>query len=209
MSRGLFISLDGPDGAGKSTQCRLLAEWLRERGCPVVLCRDPGGTAVGERIRELLLDRDCHMSVTCEAFLYMASRAQLVDEVIRPALVEGKFVVSDRFLLANVVYQGHAGGLSPEKLWELGRLAVGSCLPDLTLVLDVEPEVSSARKPGPKDRMECRGPDFAWKVRQGFLAEAQRDPERIRVIPAQGSIAEVAGRIRDEVARVLAKHSRP
>lgn len=208
MSRGLFLSLDGPDGAGKSTQCRLLAAWLRERGWSVVLCRDPGGTPTGERIRDLLLDHDCAMSVICEAFLYMASRAQLVEEVIRPALAEGQIVVSDRFLLANVVYQGHAGGLAPEKLWELGRMAVGSCLPDLTLVLDVEPEVSLARKPGPKDRMECRGAEFAWKVRQGFLAEARRDPERIRVLPATGGIEDVARLVRDEVARVLEQHSR-
>lgn len=210
MNRGLFLSLDGPDGAGKSTQCRLLADWLRERGEAVVLCRDPGGTPVGERIRDLLLNHGQHsISVICEAFLYMASRAQLVEEVIRPALAEGRIVVSDRFLLANVVYQGHAGGLNPEKLWELGRLAVGSCLPDLTLVLDVDPDVGLARKAGAMDRMESRGPDFAWKVRRGFLAEAARDPERIRVISAAGGIEEVAQRVREEVARVLGKCPRP
>src|SRR5438046_2162867 len=110
--KSLFISLDGIDGGGKSTQCRLLAEWLRgEHGHDVVLCRDPGGTFVGDRIRDVLLDKQSDMSMWCEAFLYMASRAQLVQEVIRPALEAGKTVICDRYLLANVVYQGHASGL--------------------------------------------------------------------------------------------------
>src|SRR4051812_36986118 len=107
MTRGLFISLDGVDGSGKSTQCRLLADWLRGRGFVVTECADPGGTAIGSVIRELLLDRRRQMTLTCEAFLFMASRAQLTAEVIRPALEAGGAVVCDRFLLANVVYQGH------------------------------------------------------------------------------------------------------
>src|SRR5437763_989526 len=116
MARGLFVSLDGLDGTGKSTQCRLLADWLRARGREATLCADPGGTAVGDVIRTLLLEHRGEMSVTCEAFLFMASRAQLTAGVIRPALEAGQVVVSDRFILANVVYQGHAGGLDPEKL---------------------------------------------------------------------------------------------
>src|SRR6516225_4604683 len=115
MRSGLFLSLDGLDGAGKSTQGRLLGDWLRAEGHAVVTCVDPGGTPIGERIRELLLHRE--MTLPCEALLFMASRAQLVAEVIRPALESGKTVISDRFLLANVVYQGHAGGLDPEQLW--------------------------------------------------------------------------------------------
>src|SRR4051794_37245721 len=109
MLRSLFISLDGLDGAGKSTQCRLLADWLRARGHVVTQCTDPGGTEIGSLLRGILLDRRRQMTLACEAYLFMASRAQLVQEIIRPALGAGQAVVSDRFLLANVVYQGYAG----------------------------------------------------------------------------------------------------
>src|SRR6516162_7671734 len=125
MPKPAFISLDGLDGTGKSTQCRLLADWLRSVGYSVVECADPGGTAVGDSIRMLLLDRPHEMTLACEAFLFMASRAQLTAEIIRPALAAGNIVISDRYLLANVVYQGHAGGLDPGMLWEIGRLATG------------------------------------------------------------------------------------
>src|SRR5262245_56156492 len=135
-----FISLDGLDGCGESTQCRLLAEWLRGRGFYVVQCADPGGTPVGDGIRNLLLSDFHQLTLTCEAFLFMASRAQLVAQVIRPALDTGRAVVCDRFLLANIVYQGHAGGLDVEQLWAMGRLATGGLEPDLTIVLDLPVE---------------------------------------------------------------------
>src|SRR5438093_8178712 len=146
MPRPLFISLDGLDGTGKSTQCRLLAEWLRKQGQEVVECADPGGTPVGDAIRDLLLGRRHDMSLPCEALLFMASRAQLTAEVIRPALAAGRTVLCDRFLLANVVYQGHAGGLEVERLWDLGRFATGGLEPDLTLVLDLPVEAALARR---------------------------------------------------------------
>src|SRR5271168_3774657 len=111
MARGLFFSLDGLDGCGKSTQCRLLADHLRSQGMTVTTCVDPGGTAVGAQLREILLHHRQDIAPACEALLFMASRAQLVSEVIRPALESGRIVISDRYLLANVVYQGHAGGL--------------------------------------------------------------------------------------------------
>ena len=120
MTRGLFFSLDGLDGTGKSTQCRLLAEWLRSRGHEVIECADPGGTAIGRALRDILLHHRGEIAPACEALLFMASRAQLVAEVIRPALDAGRIVVCDRFLLANVVYQGHGAGLDAE---QSGRLA--------------------------------------------------------------------------------------
>ncbi|MCI0462184.1 MAG: dTMP kinase [Gemmataceae bacterium] len=204
MGCGLFIALDGLDGTGKSTQCRLLARWLRARGYTVTECADPGGTAIGDSIRALLLDRRRDMDLTCEALLFMASRAQLVAEVIRPALEAGHVVVSDRFLLANVVYQGHAGGLDPEQLWEIGRLATGGLEPDLTLVLNLSVEAAQARKTGPADRVESRAADYHARVRAGFLAEARRRPERIRVLDAGQSIEAVHEQICQEVARVMA-----
>src|SRR4029079_7529803 len=142
-----FLSLDGLDGTGKSTQCRLLVDWLAGQKGPVTSCTDPGGTALGLELRQLLLHRREHrMAVTTEALLFMASRAQLVEEVIRPALDRGEVVVSDRFTLANVVYQGHAGGLKPEDLWTVGRFVTGGLEPDLTLVFDLPPDIAVARR---------------------------------------------------------------
>ena len=124
--KGRFVVLDGPDGGGKSTQAALLADWLRAQGLEVVTCRDPGGTALGDRLRSLLLDRDSvPLSMRSEMLLYQASRAQLVDEIIRPALEAGKVVVSDRFLLANIVYQGFAGGLGIDVVGAVGKAGSG------------------------------------------------------------------------------------
>jgi dTMP kinase len=201
---GLFVSLDGLDGTGKSTQCRLLADWLRGQGYTVTECSDPGGTPIGEAIRALLLDRRREMTLACEAFLFMASRAQLTADVIRPALLAGQAVVADRYLLANVVYQGHAGGLDPEALYTMGRLATGDLEPDLTVVLDLPVEMAQGRRRGPADRVESRGPGYHARVRAGFLAEAQRRPERIRVVDANDSVAVVHERICREVSRVMA-----
>ena len=131
----------------------------------------------------------------------MAARSQMVEEVIRPALAEGKTVVSDRYLLANVVYQGHAGGLDPATLWEVGRVATGGLMPDLTIVLDVPAEVAAARMTRPLDRMEQQGAAFHDRVRQGFLAEAARTPTEIVVVDATGSVDEVSERIRKVVER--------
>jgi dTMP kinase len=203
VSRGLFFSLDGLDGTGKSTQCGLLAGWLRARGHAVTQCADPGGTAVGDVVRKLLLEHRGVMSVTCEAFLFMASRAQLTAEIIRPALEAGQVVVSDRFILANVVYQGHAGGLDPEKLWDIGRLSSGGLEPDLALVLDLPPEEARRRRGRPADRMESRDEDYQQRVREGFLIEARRR-ERVRVVDASGSVEQVHDQICQEVARVMA-----
>jgi dTMP kinase len=204
MSSGVFLSLDGLDGTGKSTQCRLLAEWLRGQGQHVTTCADPGGTAAGDVIRTLLLEHRGELTVACEALLFMASRAQLVAEVIRPALASGGVVVSDRFLLANVVYQGHAGGLDPEQLWNMGRLSTGGLEPNLTIVLDLPTDAAAARRGRPADRMERRGSAFHERVRAGFLAEAARRPDRIRVVDTAADVDEVQRRIREEVARVLA-----
>jgi dTMP kinase len=197
--RAPFISLDGLDGTGKSTQCRLLADWLRQRGFRVVECADPGGTAVGDVLRDLLLHRRHEMTLPCEAFLFMASRAQLTAEVIRPALEAGQAVVADRYLLANVVYQGHAGGLDPEQLWEIGRLATGGLEPDLTIVLDLPLELALARRSRAPDRMESKANEFHARVHDGFLAEARRRPERIRVVDANQS----ASSVHQNISRII------
>jgi dTMP kinase len=209
MSEGLFIALDGLDGSGKSTQCRLLAEWLCAGGRKVTLCADPGGTAtLGKIIRELLLGHRGDMAMACEALLFLASRAQLTEEVIRPVLVKGHVVVSDRYALANIAYQGYAGGLGAEAVRQANHLATRGLEPDLTLVLDLPIELALARRHGPPDRVESRDAAYHERVREGFLAEARRRPERIRVVDASLPEPEVHRRICEEVAGVLAARSR-
>ena len=193
----MFYSLDGIDGSGKTTQIALFCDWLRGRGQEVVVCRDPGSTRVGEEVRKLLLERDdLGLSRRAEMLLYMAARAQLVDEVISPALASGKTVVSDRFLLANVVYQGHAGGLDVAALWQIGHVATGGLDPDLTFVLDIDDARAAARLHRPLDRMERQGDNFRAALRAGYLAEAARRPDRIAVIDASRDIEEVQAEIR-------------
>ncbi len=157
----MFFSIDGGDGTGKSTQIERFCQWLRDEGHQVVACRDPGSTPLGEAVREMLLHQDdLAIGRTSEMFLYMAARAQLVGEVIRPALEAGKVVVADRYLLANVVYQGHGGGLDVPTLWQVGEIATGGLMPDLTLVLDLPSEAAAARISRSPDRMERQGPTF-------------------------------------------------
>ena len=203
---GVFLSLDGLDGTGKSTQCRLLVDWLRGCGLAVTPAVDPGGTAFGAKVRELLLhSRDEPFGQRAEAMLFMASRAELVDRVIRPALDRGQVVVSDRFLLANVVYQGHAGGLPVDDLWAVGRVATGGIEPDLTLVFDLPVEAVAARLTGPADRIEARGDEYRGRVRAGFLAEAARRPDRITVVDASPSVEAVHLTVRAVVASHLSR----
>ena len=182
----MFFSFDGIDGVGKSTQLRLFVEALCRRGFEVVECRDPGSTQLGERIREVLLKSDAGMPIgrVSEMLLYMAARAQLVEEVIRPALEAGKLVVSDRYLLANVVYQGHAGGLDVGAIWDVGRVATDGILPDCVFVLDMDPVEAEGRFDRPLDRMENQGAEYRERLRQGFLSEAARSDGRIHVIDA-------------------------
>lgn len=202
----MFFSLDGGDGTGKSTQCRLLADWLRADGRDVVTCRDPGSTPLGEAIRDVLLNRhDLSIHRRSEMLLYMAARAQLAEEIVRPALAAGKSVLADRYLLANVVYQGYGGGLDVDTLWEVGRVATGNLMPKLTIVLDVPAEVAAARLTGTPDRMESQGTAFHARVREGFLAEAARRPGEIRVVDASAGIEDVQKAIRDAVTLVLAE----
>lgn len=200
----MFFSIDGVDGAGKTTQIPLFCDWLRSRGLEVATCRDPGSTRLGEAVRRILLDaHDVPIGRTSEMLLYMAARAQLAEEVIRPALAAGKTVVCDRYLLANVVYQGHAGGLDVASLWQVGLIATGGLLPDLTIVLDLAVDRAAARRTRALDRMEGQGREFHERVRRGFLDEAARQPERIVVIDAGGSVDEVQQAVRRAVSRWL------
>ena len=184
---GRFFALDGADGAGKSTQVAMLVGRLRAGGFAVAQATDPGGTELGAALRELLLHRrEIPLSLRAEALLFMASRAQLVAEVIAPALARGGVVVSDRFATANVVYQGHAGGLDPAELWELAAFSTGGVTPDLTLVFDVDAATAGLRAKPKRDRLESRGPDYWERVRAGFRSVVAASPGSYRLIDATG-----------------------
>ena len=196
----LFFSFDGIDGAGKSTQLALFRDWLRQLGHDVLVCRDPGTTQLGEAVRDILLGATYRIDYRAEMLLYMACRAQLVQEVIRPALSAGKTVISDRYILANVVYQGSAGGIAPDDIWQVGKVATEALLPDLTFVLDLSPTTAIRRLPAEKDRMEQRGTDYFRAVRHGFLEQAQRFPERVVVIDASAEVEVIQTKVR-QIAR--------
>ncbi|MDB4412967.1 dTMP kinase [Pirellulaceae bacterium] len=189
----MFFSFDGIDGAGKSTQMDLFCRWLREeQGKQVVRCREPGGTALGEKVRDILLNqKDVRLDIEAEMFLFMASRAQLVREVIRPALADGKVVVSDRFLLASVVYQGHAGGIDPGLIKQIGKVAVGDTFPDLTFVFHLDPQLAAKRVGDQTDRIESRSEDFLSKVDAGFRVEAELSESRMELVDGSQSIDEI------------------
>jgi dTMP kinase len=200
----MFFSFDGLDGVGKSTQIQLFCEWLTARGHNVVSCRDPGATMLGEAVREILLKRsDLAIGRMSEMLLYMAARAQLVEQVIQPALAAGKTVVSDRFLLSNVVYQGHAGGLDVAELWRIGEFITRGVQPNLTFLLDMPQEAAHGRIQRELDRMEQHGDEYRAKLRAGFLAEAARRPKQIAVIDASRSIEAVQAEIRAAAEKII------
>lgn len=182
----MFFSLDGIDGVGKTTQMTLFCDWLTERSSEVVTCRDPGSTPLGERVREILLNSgdDTPIAARSEMLLYMAARAQLVDQVIRPALDRGATVVSDRFLLANIVYQGHAGGLDVEAVRSVGRVATDGVMPDCVFLLDMDTEAARRRMGNDLDRVESRGDEYRKRLRTGFLEEGKYWGDSVHVINA-------------------------
>lgn len=193
-SRGLFITVEGIDGCGKSTQARLIAAALEAAGHDVLRLREPGGVKISEQIRAILLDpANAEMGDVCELLLYEAARAQLVHQVIRPALAAGKTVVCDRFYDSTTAYQAFADGLDRNMVSQANELAVDGCRPDLTLVFDLPVEDALRRRSGreAEDRLELKGMEFQERVAAGFRAVAADEPDRAKLIDAGGSIAEV------------------
>jgi dTMP kinase len=185
--KGTFITLEGPEGAGKTVLARRLAEALEQRGHTVRLTREPGGTPLGERVRALLLERssgDLAIDARADALLFNAARAQLVAEVIRPALEAGEIVLCARFADSTLAYQGYGAGLPIDQLRAIAEVATGGLAPDLTILLDVDPEVGLRRKaPGARNRFEASFDlDFHRRVRSGFLELSGQEPERWRVV---------------------------
>jgi len=199
MQKGRFISFEGSEGCGKSTQIRLLLDVLSESGLQVLLTREPGGTVVGERIRDLLqyTPEAAGMSSEAELLLFAASRAQLVREIIAPALAQGQWVIADRFLDSTTVYQGMGRGLDLDTIKTINHFAVGNMKPDLTILLDMDAAAGHKRAravseaEGKVDRMEDQPADFFERVRRGYLDLAKVETERMVVIDASKSIAEV------------------
>jgi dTMP kinase len=201
---GLFITFEGGEGCGKSTQSKLLLKKLQQKNIPVVLTHEPGGTALGNELRKTLKQqRDYPVSPQAELFLLAASRAQLVAEVIRPALEEGKVVLCDRFTHSTMVYQGYGRGLDFTAIKMVNNMATRNLNPDLIILLDISPEQGLARKQSLKDRFELEDLSFHRRVREGYLKMAAAEPDRWLVIDASLSKARVAEIIRDRVSRLL------
>ncbi len=191
MKKGYFITFEGADGCGKSTQMNLLAQYLLKNGYEVVLTREPGGKGLGEKIREILLNYDGEVSPRCESFLFLADRAQNIDITVNPAINAGKIVLCDRHIDSTVAYQGYGRGLDIEKIVYLNNLAVNGRKPDLTFVYDIDVETSMKRVGTEKDRMESAGKDFHNKVRHGYLELAKQEPDRIKVVDGTNSVEEI------------------
>lgn len=205
--RGLFVTLEGPEGSGKSTQLPLLVRWLEQEGYGVLHTREPGGTPISERIRDLLHDpAHTEMTARAEILLYSAARAQHVEERIRPALEEGRIVLCDRFFDSTYAYQGYGRGLSLEDLRTITRFATGGLVPDVTLYLDLEPEVGLGRRRqggGEMNRLDREALDFHRRVRLGYLKLAAVEPDRWITLDGAGSIEEVQDAIRMALRPIL------
>lgn len=191
MKKGKFITFEGADGCGKTTQLLLLRDYLINKGYEVVLTREPGAKGLGERIRDILLNYDGEVSDRCESFLFLADRAQNIDTIVIPAIEQGKIVLCDRHTDSTVAYQGYGRGLDVEQINMLNNLATKGLKPDLTLVFDVDVRTSMKRVGTSKDRMESAGMEFFNRVRNGYLELAKLEPERIKVVDATKSIEEV------------------
>ena len=201
--QGKFIALDGPDGCGKTVQTKLLVDWLKEQGAAVETFREPGGTAIGEKIRQILLNPEhIQMSTRSELLLYMAARAQLWEEKIAPALKEDKCVVLDRWLSSTCAYQGCAGGFGMDNVIKIATDCLERPWPDLTIILDVDLETAAKRLKRGLDRMERKGDGYHQKVREGFLKLAGQQ-KKFAVIDGTGDIEAVHKQITDVVEKMF------
>ena len=199
---GRFLVIDGPDGAGKTTQAMRIAEYFRASGADVITLREPGATPAGEAIRDLLLDADTDVTALTEMLLYQAARAQIVETVIRPALARGETVVLDRYWYSTAAYQAHGLGLDPVSVRHVSAVATGGVEPDHVFFLDVDPELGLGRINGERDRIEGRPLDYHRRVRDGFLVEARALGGRATILDASRSADDVAAEIQAVLERL-------
>lgn len=211
VTKGLFITFEGPEGSGKSTQSRKMLEELSSKGYDCVHTREPGGTSVGKRIREVLLDKDeIKLSSSAELFLFEADRAQHVRNIIRPAMEEKRIVLCDRFNTATFAYQGYGLGVDMDLIKKIDDSATGGLKPDLTILFDIDVEIGISRATAGReaDKMEKRGLEFHEKVREGYLKIAEEDPDRIKVIKVDGKIDQTFEEVKKEVYGLIDRYKR-
>lgn len=204
LLKGKFIVFDGPDGSGKTTQFRRMVNLAHTHGIQTTEVREPGGTPIGEQIRNILLDPANEEMVTkCEMLLYMSSRAQLIEQKIAPALADGQLVIADRFISSTLAYQGTAGGISVADILRVGQIALGDYWPDLVVVFDVDEQTASTRLNPLLDRMEQKGKEYHARVRKGYLDQAEADPRRYLVIDARPGPDEVTTTLHQQLIKRL------
>lgn len=201
--RGLFITFEGVDGCGKTTQMRLLSEYLESKGYEVVLTREPGAKGLGEKIREILLHYNGEVSSKAESFLFLADRAQNIEKIVNPSVTAGKMVLCDRHTDSTVAYQGYGRGVDIDELKMLNNLAVGNRKPDITFVFDIDVETSMTRVGKEKDRMESAGIEFFNNVRNGYLEIAKREPDRVVVVDSTRQIEAIQTDVRNIVDKLI------
>jgi len=202
--KGKFITFEGSEGSGKSTQSALVLDYLKAKDLPVMLLREPGGVKISEKIRDILLSVSSKaMSDECETLLYMAARAQLVKEVLKPAVDKGQIVLCDRFMDSTIAYQGAGNGVDVSIIEDIGHFAVAGVKPDLTLLFDIDTQQGLSRTNAKKDRIELRSLEYHSRVRQGYLALAKKDPNRIKVINVDTSKEIVFERVKAYIDKVI------
>lgn len=203
MQKGLFITFEGADGSGKTTQLNKIKDYLIKEGFDVVVTREPGALEIGQKIRNILLHEKSFVSDRCEMFLFLADRSQHIDALIKPALEDGKIVLCDRHTDSTIAYQGYGRGQDVELLKKLNKIAVNMIEPDLTLLYDVSSETAQERLGKEKDRMESAGIDFHTKVRNGYLELAKENPQRIKIIDANNKIDKVFDDTKNVVKKLI------
>ena len=210
LKKGMFITFEGPEGCGKSTHSKLIAGYLKGSGYNVLHTREPGGTKLGDRIRDVLLNaKNLKISPLAEVLLFEASRFELIEEVIKPALKKGKIVISDRFNDATVVYQGYAGNVPLKNIKQIESISLQKCTPDLTILLDISAKNGLMKiHPGKRDRMESKKISFHKKVRSGYLDLARKNKKRIKVIKTQKTKEATFTMVKEEVMNAIRRYKR-
>ena len=210
LKRGIFITFEGPEGCGKSTHSKLIARYLKHSGYNVLHTREPGGTKLGDRIRDVLLNaKNIKISPLAEVLLFEASRFELIEEVIKPALKKGKIVISDRFNDATIVYQGYAGNVPLKNINQIESISLQRCTPDLTILLDISAKNGLMKiHPGKRDRMESKKISFHNKVRSGYLDLARKNKKRIKVIKTQKIKEATFTMVKEEVMDAIRRYKR-
>lgn len=200
--RGLFITFEGVDGCGKTTQINLLKEYFEKQGRTVILTREPGAKGLGIKLREILLNYDGEVSPNCESFLFLADRAQHIDTIIKPAVERGEIVLCDRHTDSTVAYQGYGRGLDLDRINMLNDIATSGMKPDLTFIFDIDTDTSMSRVGKEKDRMESAGIEFFKRVREGYLAIAKNEPKRVKLIDGSKTIDDIHNQVIDIIKSI-------